>query len=128
MKQRWENRNVNLASLIGCIKHFFEEKQLMVVEKKLKNGSCIEVFSLSKSLPGRLWVEILGTPNDFTIEISAGGQIPSIVCLFPFLERLGLGFLVLQKIKSEELLNKLEPEFWVFVNTIIERLSQSGTI
>jgi hypothetical protein len=129
MKQQWKNRNVDLFSLMGYIRHFFEEKQLKVVEKKLKDGLCIEVFSLDENPPGRLCVKILGTPNNFIIEILAGGEMPNILSLFPLLERLGLGFLILQKIRSEELLNKLEPEFWAFINIIIERLSHlSGAI
>ncbi|MEM2146419.1 MAG: hypothetical protein QW279_13740, partial [Candidatus Jordarchaeaceae archaeon] len=81
---------------------------------------------LYESPPGRVSVKILGKPNDFSVEISACNEMPNALSLFPLLEKLGLGFLILKKVRSEELLNKLESEFWVFLNNIIEKLSGSS--
>lgn len=73
-----------------------------------------------------LTVKIIGDSNDFVVELLAGKRMRSSV-RFGFLTTIfGGGNFLLQALKSQEALEKLEKEFWVYIEETITRLAGSA--
>lgn len=74
----------------------------------------------------KLQVFLQGEPKDFRVRFIAGSHSRSLVRYGTFASLFGGGFLVPKGLKSLEQIEKMEKEFWIFVDEAVSVLSGSG--
>lgn len=127
MKRQWANKKVNLALLSGCLERFFKEKGLetRVVEGSLERRRISVTSPDSAVLSENIDVEIVGNLGSLSIglEIGSGSRWTLMSSL---LTLIGGGGIVLRKLKAQEALDKLEKEFWTYVEELVAGSSETS--
>ena len=128
MFTQWVGKNVDLTLLEKYIEDFFRSKGLEIVRKEdVEGGRKIFVMPRrSSNIRGDINVTIKGQPSNFVIEFVAGEKARSLTKLGSLLALLGGGVFVLEGLKVQEALEKLEGEFWICVEDVISRLIDSA--
>ncbi|HEX69244.1 MAG: hypothetical protein ACTSV7_02880 [Candidatus Baldrarchaeia archaeon] len=117
MRTRWIGKNVHADVILDNIKEFFERKGFTILIKE--SAEKISVLVQKKDYP-LILINMWGSPNDFFIEFQCR-NFPLGKYFSSFLTLLGTGFLVSKWLKREELCQKIEDEFWKFVDQLIEK-------
>jgi len=114
---------VDLSLLSEAIVQFFESKGFSsAIDQSSKGYRVIAAPGAMSNIPRSVNVLIRGKPEDFEIEFDAGSNSRTARVLGPLATILGGGFLVLKDLKSQEYFDKLEKEFWLFVDEKTENL------
>ena len=126
MIDRWVDKDVDLGLLSEAVKSFFDEKLFRSkAEKRSKDEFCITAILQrvsGTSLAGNVKVTVRGIPDDFEVEFVAGsGRFAKLGGLVTLL---GGGALLLRDLKSSEELERLENEFWLFIDKQVDGLAQ----
>jgi len=128
MIDRWVGRDVDLELFSERIKQFFEERQFpSKVEGRSKEEFWITAILRRVSgsdLAGNAKVTVRGKPNDFEVEFAAGSGSRRLAKLSGFVALLGGGALLLRDLKASEELERLEKEFWLFVDRQVDNLGK----
>lgn len=113
METRWDGRNVDLSLLATRIADFFTERDFEVVKGKSETGHEILAHgSPFYKLLGYVAVTVEGDPQDFRVNMELCGDTKKDTLFnWRLLTMFGGGYFVLQKLKSDEALIKLEKEF-----------------
>jgi hypothetical protein len=115
VKDQWLEKNVNLSMLTERIRPFFDETDFNVKVEETQEGYVIQASSKIPNLKLGVNVEILGEPNDFTVEFSTGNKrgyfSPSIIVGY-LTAMFGGGYLISREAEKREALNMLEKDFW----------------
>lgn len=126
MKHKWIGKNVNLKSLAETIAYFLETKKFEILREN-PEGS-YQIFGIFRSPENEIrsvQVCISGTPNDFTIQLTAGEQARSILKFGSLISLFGGGLLLLKGHQSAEFYEKFEEEFWSYVEGKVSQLEDS---
>jgi len=126
MQRRWVGKNIDLTLLSERIENFFKDKGF----KTTKDWSALEYTISAKpqhgvGILGLVIVKILGNSNDFSIEFSTSEHWRSAMKLGFITTMFGGGSLILRSLKSQEALEKLEKDFWVYIEEAITHLINS---
>lgn len=123
MRGRWVGNNVDLALLSESVEDFFRTRGFRTKRDELAEGHTISATpGHVRDACGETTVRILGKSSDFVIEFFSSERTRSNI-LFGFIATIiGGGNILLHGLKSQEALQKLEREFWVYVEDRIERL------
>jgi len=126
MKYQWVNKNVDLSSLRKGIERYFKARKFRVRSSQLEGA--FEVFALKRvnHIIRKVKVRLYGTPNNFTIEFLAGKQINSIQKANMSLELFGGGIFILKAYEALEFYQKLERDFWKYMEILVAELVNSG--
>ena len=129
MQTRWLERNADLKKLYEKIEYFFRRRNF-AVKKEISNNSYHLFAMLEKEELKRtiiVTVTITGQPNDFTVDFmcpSLSERRKRLLRLFsPFLLMIGGGIFILQDFKIMDFLEKLEDEFWFFMDKAVDEVS-----
>lgn len=124
MEDRWINKSVDLSMLNNRLVQFFEKRNFGTFEESSEEGYHIVVTprEFHDILEG-IHVYINGKPNDFKVKFDAGVRSRSFVRLGILTTVFGGGRLTLKGLKSQEALEKLEGEFWVYLDKVIWSLA-----
>ena len=129
MFARWIERNVDLLMLCESIIKFFERKRLKVVREHVENGCSIVVMPRRVlGLREEIVISITGNANDFEVRLVAGDKSRSLRNLGTITSLFGGGFFALEGLKSLEAIEKLEKEFWLFMDEAVGYLTGSANI
>lgn len=124
MEDRWKGKNVNLSILTDSIRQFFVEKRHISSINKSNGQYRIVVHPKAfYDIVEDISVNIDGQPNDFSVKFVTSSRSRSFVILGALATIFGGGFLTLKGLKSREALEKLEKEFWVYVDEKIWELT-----
>ena len=127
MKAHWKDKNINLSIFTNSIRQFFVEKKYASSINRSNEEYQIVVYpTVFHGIVEEISVNIKGHPNDFSVKFIAGSRSRSFVILGPLATIFGGGFLTLKGLKSQEVLEKLEKEFWVYVDKKIWELTDSA--
>ena len=130
MKDQWIDKNVNLKMLTERIRPFFDEIDFETISERIQDGYLIQAVSRIPNLRLRVNVRILGQPDDFVIEFSAGGKggrfSPSMIVGY-LTTMFGGGYLVSRESQKQETLDTLENDFWRHAQMQIGDLVDSAT-
>jgi len=130
VKNRWLEKNVDLGLLTERIRSFFHQTDFETAVEKTKDGYVIQAVSNVPNLRLRTNVKILGRPNDFTVEFSAGGKggyfSPSMIAGY-LTTMFGGGYLISREAKKRETLDVLESGFWRHTQMQVADLADSAT-
>lgn len=130
MKNRWLEKNVDLNMLAERIRPFFHETDFETTVEKIQEGYIIRADSKIPNLRLKISVKILGRPNDFVVEFSAGSKggffSPSMIAGF-LTTMFGGGYLVSREARKQETVDVLENDFWRHTEMQVADLVGSAT-
>lgn len=128
MERKWSMKNVDLNLLTVKIGDFFKERNFEVLgEKTPTNYQVTADNSPYFKLLGFVSVIIEGKPDDFILKLelcekkrrySKYGSL--------LLGLLGGGYFVRREMESDEAWEKLEKEFWLFVENAVLQLANTA--
>ena len=128
MQGRWCGKNVDLAILSERIENFFRDKGFRIIKDLSEpEGKILAKPPKGIGILGRVTIRVLGDSNDFLIEFSTSNHSRSAVKLGLITTMCGGGNLVLRGLKSQEALEKLESDFWIYIEEDITRLINSAS-
>jgi len=122
----WVNKNVSLKSLAEYVEFFFKKKGFTTNRKE--NGEQYTITMIGQHEDGshvKMNAKVFRDKDKLFIELSAGEQ--GIISKLDSLTTLIMGgYITLQKIKSEETLDKMESEFYDYINQVILDLENAA--
>ncbi|MCS7125052.1 MAG: hypothetical protein NZ932_06555 [Candidatus Bathyarchaeota archaeon] len=125
MRDIWQGKNINLEELAEILKQFFEKRNFKVMLEKSSDYRIIAVPKQGSDLCDNIEVSIRGKPSDFEIIFGAATNFAkNLIRLGGLTMFLGGGIFLRKGLASQEELNKLENDFWNFVDTTIASLEQ----
>lgn len=127
MRDQWTGKNVDLALLSRCVENFFEVRDLETVKEE--SGGKYEISAVPRNVRhtrGGIYVRIFGDPNNFAIEFHGSERVRSSVRLGLMTTPFGGGPFLLQNLRLQEAFEKIEKEFWVYIEETIARLVYSA--
>ncbi len=126
MQRRWVGKNVDLLLLIEYVESFFKDKGFKTSKDGLTSECSIKAKPQKRnSILEPVIIGVSGTSDDFLIEFSTGGRSRSTVRFGFVTTMFGGGSLILRGLKSQEALEKLEREFWVYIEEAIAHMINS---
>jgi len=127
MQRRWTEKNVNLALLSECVEDFFKDRGFSTEKDELAGGYTIRwAPPRVRNMRDAMTAKILGNPNDFVVEIVASERAWGSIRLGILTKMFGGGYLVLRSLRAKEALEKLEREFWAYVEEKAAHLAGSA--
>lgn len=128
MQKQWVGKNVDLGLLSRCVEDFFEKKGFKTVKEESAGEYKISLVSRGSGdgLARGIYLRILGDPNDFVLELGIKGRADSLVKWELMATMLGAGRFLVRSLELQEVLEKLEREFWVYVEEVVTRLVGSA--
>jgi hypothetical protein len=127
MRKQWVAKNVDLKKLSNGIEDFLIRQGFKTRKDALTFGYSIQASPKNVTdVRGVVTVRLLGIPNNFEVELVSGERVRSSI-LFGFVTTMiGGGTFLLRGLKSWEALEKLEENFWVFIEGLIMQLTNSA--
>jgi hypothetical protein len=126
MEDRWTNKNIDLSTIANRLVQFFKEKNFVSSQESSENGYHIIVLpSRYYDILEEIHVYISGQPDDFKVKFDSGSQSRTLVRHGILTTAFGGGRAVLKGLKSQEALEKLEKEFWIYLDGVIWGLANS---
>jgi hypothetical protein len=127
MQRRWTGQNVDLNLLSDEVDDFFKNREF--VTKKSESPGERKILLQPKyptvKLEEPISVRIAGDPNDFTVDLRASELTTRPVRMGMLTKSLGGGYFLLRSLKLREELEKMEKEFWIFVEDKVAQLARS---
>ena len=129
MQRRFAGKNVSLNLLGQSIEDFFKSKGFVTKRTESKQEYTIVWTSMlaPSNLKDLTKARVLGDSNDFTVEIIASELTLRAVRLGLLTKSIGGGYFALKNLRLKETLEKLENEFWTFVEKKIADLEGSAS-
>jgi hypothetical protein len=128
MQRRWTGQNVDLNSLSDGVDDFFKSRGFLT--KKSESAGERKILLQPKysavKLEEPISVRIVGDPHDFVIDLRASELTIRPVRMGMLTKSLGGGHYLLKSLKLREELEKLEKEFWIFVEDKVAQLARSA--
>lgn len=119
-QKRWVEKNVNLNLLSENIESFFDGKEFETKKDKLAEGYKISIVPQHvRNMKDDINIKILGHSDDFMVEFSTGELSSSSTMLGLSTVMFGGGIFVLRGLRLRKTLERLEKEFWVYVEETI---------
>lgn len=127
MQRQWVGNNVDLALLSRYVEDFFRVKGFKT-RKDESAGKCTILWAPPRvgSMRGAMTVTIMGDSNDFVIELIASERTRRYIRLGSLTTLFGGGYFLLRGVRLREALEKLEKEFWVYVEEKVAHLAGSA--
>jgi hypothetical protein len=124
----WENKSVPLESLTESVESFLKSKGFAVTKRKqLKFGEQFAIVAIGSHDDGsRVIIEgsVFRKKNEIFVELSAGegpvSKMDALANLF------GAGYVTLRNIKAEEVLRRLESDFFTHMDQAMANLTEAS--
>jgi hypothetical protein len=128
MQRRWRGKNVDLDQLSDCVEDFFTGRSLLPTRTQTAEERTISWFPghTGARLKEPVAVGITGKPADFTVDLKASELTAGSIRIGMLTKPFGGGHLLLKAVKLKEELERLENEFWIFVEEKIDQLAGSA--
>lgn len=127
MQRRWTEKNVDLDLLSDSLEDFFNSRSF-VTKKTQKLGERIILWQSERAAKADkpISARIIGNPDDFTVELKASELTDRSIRLGMLTKPIGGGYFLLKSLKLREALEKLEKEFWIYMEEKIAQLAGSS--
>ena len=124
MEDRWRGKNIDLSTLSERIVYFFTRKEFTAsLHKRGQEYVIVATPQPFHGIAENIEVYISGTPDDFLVKFDAGSHSQAYVRYGTLLSLIGLGLFVSKGLRSLEQIEKLEKEFWIYVDETIWHLA-----
>jgi len=74
VKIQWVEKNVDLSMLVERVRAYLHDVDFETSLEKVQEGYVIQAVSKIPNLQLKINVNVLGGPNDFTVEFLSGGK------------------------------------------------------
>lgn len=130
MEKKWTQENIDLALLTDNIGQFFKDNNFEAVKGEIPTGFQIIAAGSPRFKTGKpVTVTIEGEPKDFTIKLELAEEEKkerkSLRNIW-LMHMIGAGFLITEKLKSEEAWENLKRELWRHIENVIPCLKNSA--
>ena len=126
MQKQWVGKNVDLKLLSECIENFFKDKGFRTrIDESAGKYTILWTSQRVRNMRDAMTASVLGNSNDFIVEIVASERTRGSIRLGMLTAAFGGGYLALRGLKAKEILEKIEKEFWVYVQEKITHLTGS---
>jgi len=123
MEIRWLEKNVDLHELKEAIKQYFKRKGFKI--STLSSANKIYAKKKANDVSLAVEIEVKGHPQDFSVKISCLNAPESIHLFSNILSMIGLGGLMLKKLKILDIYREYERDFEAFIEETVNSLSKS---
>jgi tRNA1(Val) A37 N6-methylase TrmN6 len=120
LQTRWVGKNVDLEELSRHVSQFLKDKGFEIVVENAENSHRIMGFLRVGDKRRGVWINVNGAPNDVLVDFSSNKEGKLSLLAGPLVTMFGGGVFVLDRLKRQEFYEKLEAEFWLFLEEIIE--------
>ena len=127
MQTKWTGKNIDLDLLSGQVERFFFNRGFKTLKEKLADGyKILGVLSRANGKRESICAKIFGNPDEFVVEFEPIKPSYPSRLLAPMATLIGAGGFVLRDLKSREVYEKLEREFWAYVEETVSNLVDSS--
>jgi len=124
MEDRWKDKNINLSILSNRLVQFFEARDFVTFREDSEKKYHIAVAPKRfHDILEEIDVYVSGEPDSFKVRFDSGARSRELVRYGILTTVFGGGRLTLKGLKSQEALEKLEREFWIYLDRVIWSLS-----
>lgn len=124
MEDRWINKNIDLSMIANRLVQFFEKRKFVSSQESSEREYHIVVMpSRYYDILEEIHVYISGQSDDFTVKFDSGSHSRALVRHGILTTVFGGGRLTLKGLKSQEALERLENEFWIYLDEVIWSLA-----
>jgi hypothetical protein len=128
MQYRWTNKKIDLSLLSKHVEAFLQSRDFKSRMDKTENGYVIVgTFEEADGSSRSVKIRIDGASDNFSIEFVAGEDKRVLSTLSPIASFLGVGIFLRQKLDQINFYDKIEEEFWKFINESIASLVGSAS-
>jgi hypothetical protein len=120
----WVNKDISLESLAQHVESFFKSKGFLT--KRKTQGEQYLIIATGRHEDGsyvKMDTQIFKKKNELFLELSAGER-DILSKMGSLTDLLFGGYITLQRIKSEEAVNKLESEFFNYIDQAVLTFTQ----
>jgi hypothetical protein len=118
--------DVDLSLLGEWIERFFQKKSFITTHDEEAEGYRITARPTPETeMVNNVIVSISGGPDDFKVKFVTGARSNIFVRLGQLTALFGGGILYMRGLKSQEAEDRLEKEFWLYINEKIDRAARS---
>jgi len=129
LKSEWKTVSVDLSVLTEKIVEFFSSRDFTVlVDKSEKGFRCTIIPKIHHKILDKITVNVCKTAENLTVEFTAENLSHSLVRYGNLLSLFGGGVIFLKGLKSKEELEKLEEDFWWYVDQLINHLQVTSRL
>ncbi len=128
MKSRWKEKNVEIEFLVDRISSFFLGKDFSKKKESIERDTA-RVLTYTFEGEGRPVVAsviVRGSPNDFEIEFVVDRKAETVARLGILSTLFGSGFYLRGRLENFAHVERLEGDFWDYVNEEIRRMSNDA--
>jgi hypothetical protein len=111
---------VDFEELNRRVSKFLKDKGFEIVVENAGNNYKIMGFLRVGDKKRGVWINISGAPNDVLVDFLGNKEGKLSLLAGPLVTMFGGGVFVLDRLKRQEFYEKLEAEFWLFLEEIIE--------
>ena len=120
MQTRWVGKNVDLEELSRHVSQFLKDEGFEIAVENAENSHRIMGFLRVGDKKRGVWINVSGAPNDVLVDFLSNKEGKLSLLAGPLVTMFGGGVFVLDRLKRQEFYEKLEAEFWLFLEEIIE--------
>lgn len=124
---RWVGSEVDIDALVLYIKRYFGEKKFKVEEVR-ENEKRIIFCHPPHTLSRRFKIVIKGNSKDFSVETFFEERKRYLMLFYGLYSLFGGGSLILNEVKFEELMLKMEKDLKLFLEKIVPLLSSPASV
>jgi hypothetical protein len=127
MQRQWVGKNVDLKLLSECIEDFFKDKGFRTrIDESAGEYTILWTSQRVRNMRDAMTASVLGNSNDFVVEIVASERTRGSIRLGMLTASFGGGYLALRGLKAKEVLEKIEKEFWIYIEEKVANLTGSA--
>ena len=114
MRTQWIGKDVDIELLSKSIEDFLLKRAFKIKKEKIEESYVIFGVPSDLRMKRRLTINITGKPDDFVVEFvspysGVATKMTGLAAMF------GFGGFLLQRLKSKEYFEKLERNFWFYM-------------
>jgi len=117
---------MNLSLLSERAEDFLKDRGFLTEkDESAEEHKILWVSPDARNMRNAMTVRIFGNPNDFSVEMIASERTRRSIRLGLLTQMFGGGYLVVRGLKAKEALEKLEKEFWAYMEEKVAELAGS---
>lgn len=125
MQKRWTGNNVDLDLLGDCIEDFFKGKGFVTKRTKSEGEQTILWVPWPATMKP-MTAKIVGDSNNFVLELKTREFTRRDIQLGMLTKSIGGGYFLRKGLRLREALEKIEREFWVYIEDKVADLAGSA--
>jgi hypothetical protein len=127
VKYRWFDKSINILDVEKAAKSFLEQRGYTVNSSDDAGSKKIAAVLREPEGTRRVIITISGQPNDFIVDFSAGAAAQLATKFSSFITYFGGGLIQRHSLKEKEFYDRLEEQFWEYLEESIEEKGHGGS-